>query len=118
MEKIKTSVGILFLILFSAVAVLGWSYYDARINLKSTQEALDLKVRKEKIVDFTKLFIEKVLVVDEEVDFETRLELENAVRDLKDAEVMTQWQKFINSETETDAQKEVKNLLKLLIGKI
>lgn len=118
MEKIKTSVGILFLVLFSTSAVLGWSYYDARTNLKSVQETLDLKVRKEKVVDFTKLFIEKVLVVDEEVNFETRLELENAIRGLKDSELMDQWQKFINSETEVDAQKEVKTLLKLLVGKI
>ncbi len=118
MEKIKTWVAVLFLVLFSASAFLGWSYYNAKRNLQSVQETLDLKVRKEKVVDFAKLFIEKVLVVDAEVDFETRLELENAVRDLKDDEVMVQWQKFINSETELDAQKEVKNLLKLLIGKI
>jgi hypothetical protein len=44
--------------------------------------------------------------------------LETAVRDLKDEEILNQWQKFVDSKTETEAQKEVKNLLELLINKI
>ena len=42
---------------------------------------------------------------------ETRLSLENAVRDLKDEEIMAEWQNFIASKTEADAQTSVKKLL-------
>lgn len=69
-------------------------------------------------MEFAKFFIEKFLKAETGVDFETRLKLENAVRDLKDEEILAQWQKFAESKTEIDAQAEVKNLLEMLIDKI
>lgn len=72
----------------------------------------------ERVINFTKLFVEKVLKADEEVDFDTRLRLENAVRDIKDEEILAQWQKFVGSKTEAAAQEEVKNLLGILVEKI
>ena len=67
---------------------------------------------------FGQLFIEKVLEAQGEVEFETRLELENAVRDLNDEELLNQWKLFVASGDETSAQKEVRNLLKMLMNKI
>ena len=64
------------------------------------------------------MFIKDVLQADKEVDFETRLKLENAVRDLKDQEILAGWQSFIDSKTEQDAQSNVKKLLGILISKI
>lgn len=49
---------------------------------------------------------------------ETRLRLENAVRDLNNEQILAQWQKFTTSKTETEAQTQVKNLLELLVNKI
>lgn len=72
----------------------------------------------EKVLDFTKFFIEKVLKAEAEVDFETRLKLETSVRDLNNEEILTQWKKFTESETENQAQEEVKNLLEILIKNI
>ena len=69
-------------------------------------------------MNFTKLFITQVLRADGEVDFETRLKLENAVRELNDQNILAQWQKFVESETEEEAQEEVKNLLGMLVNKI
>ncbi|MDP2909664.1 MAG: hypothetical protein Q8N69_01160 [bacterium] len=37
---------------------------------------------------------------------------------LKDEEVLAQWQNFVDSETEQEAQAEVKNLLEMLVNKI
>ena len=71
-----------------------------------------------KVLDFTSLFIREVLQAESEVDFETRLNLENAVRDLKDAEIMAEWQTFVASSTELEAQNSVKKLLEILVGKI
>jgi len=70
------------------------------------------------ILDFFKFFIGKVLESEGEVDFETRLDLENAVRDLHDEEILEQWKKFTTSENEEGSQEEVRNLMKLLISKI
>ena len=72
----------------------------------------------QKVLNFTSLFINKVLESNKEIDFDTRLMLENAVRDLRDPEILAQWQKFVGSKTEATAQVEVKNLLGLLVEKI
>jgi len=87
-------------------------------ELKETRADLQAKEFNEKVINFTSLFIEKVLKAEGEVDFETRLNLESAVRDLGDEEVLSQWQKFTESQTEDEAQVEVKNLLGILMDKI
>ena len=74
--------------------------------------------RNAKVINFSRLFIDNVLKTGKEVDFDTRLNLENAVRDIKDDELLAQWNKFTKSQTESDAQNEVKNLLDLLMKKI
>ncbi|OHA18250.1 MAG: hypothetical protein A2664_02175 [Candidatus Taylorbacteria bacterium RIFCSPHIGHO2_01_FULL_46_22b] len=73
--------------------------------------------KNDKVIDFTRVFIEKVLNADREVDFNTRLQLENDVRNLKDDEILAGWQKFTESKTNTEAADNVKELLKILIMK-
>lgn len=72
---------------------------------------------KSKIVSFTNLFIEKVLVSNQEVDFDTRLTLETMVRDLHDEEIFNQWQKFTQTASGVAASAEAKKLLSLLAKK-
>lgn len=91
--------------------ILSIDYNEARAQLEQART-------NKKIADFTQLFIKKVLKADHDVDFEERLQLETAVRDLKDDEILLQWKKFTDSKTSEEAQKEVKNLLDLLVGKI
>jgi hypothetical protein len=74
--------------------------------------------KNEKIINFLKLFITKVLKAEGEVDFETRLKLENAVREIQDKEILDQWIKFTESKTEDEAQKNVKDLLEILVNKL
>ncbi|MDD5072084.1 MAG: hypothetical protein PHQ42_05135, partial [Patescibacteria group bacterium] len=82
-------------------------------------EAANALVEKnEKIADFNRLFIEKVLEADREVDFDTRLQLENAVRGLNDQEIFDSWQEFVASKDSAAAQKNVLILLELLAGKL
>lgn len=109
---------IIILILLAGVIFFGFKYFAAQKELQQTQTALEAQKTNEKVLDFTKLFIEKVLKADTEVDFETRLQLENAVRNLEDEEILAQWQKFVESKTETRVQEEVKNLLEMLVSKI
>ena len=96
----------------------GVNYFFAQKELQTTTQQLKNQKNNEKIINFAKLFIEKVLKADKEVSFEDRLKLENAVRDLNDKEVLTQWENFVASKTEIDAQNEVKSLLELLVKKI
>lgn len=71
-----------------------------------------------KILSFTELFIEKVLTSGQEVDFDTRLELETMVRNLNDAEILSQWQRFTGALDNYTASIEAKSLLNLLVKKI
>lgn len=117
MSKQKIILTIIILILVAINVFLGASYFFAQKQLQLAEGKLKTQQNSIKIVDFTKLFIEKVLKAEKEVSFEDRLKLENAVRDLNDDEILMQWEKFTTSKTEIEAQTAVKNLLELLVGK-
>ena len=110
MAKLKTILTIIILILLAGNVFFGVKYSAVQKELRQTQTALEIQKINEKVLEFTKLFIEKVLKAETEVDFETRLKLENTIRNLGDEEILVQWQKFTGSKTEAEAQKEVKNL--------
>jgi len=113
----------LFCIIIIGVLIIGNVFFGLKYfyiskelqEIKLTQIKVELN---QKVVNFTTLFIKKVLQTDKEVDFETRLSLENAVRDLKDEDIMAEWTNFIGSKTEIEAQNSVKKLLELLVIKI
>ena len=71
-----------------------------------------------KAVVFARLFVDKVLLSSGTINFDDRLELENAVRAVNDQEVFSEWQKFTVSKNDGEAQKIVGNMLKLIIDKI
>lgn len=94
-------------------------YLRAKQKVQRTIEAVaSQKIVNAKVRDFAQLFIDKVLLADREIDFETRLILENSVRDIGDDEILAKWREFVESKTEPEAQQKVKNLLSLLIRKI
>ncbi|MEK7542376.1 MAG: hypothetical protein AAB524_01610 [Patescibacteria group bacterium] len=115
--KFKVLLVILVLLLASNV-FFAMQYIATQHELQEVQAALETQNINEKTLAFTQLFIEKVLKSETEVDFETRLQLENNVRGMGDQEILTQWQKFTESKNEQEAQKEVKNLLGVLMAKI
>ena len=121
MNKQKTILSIVVLILLAGNAFLVAQYFAVQKELKGTKAMLETQSEQEingEVLDFTRLFIAEVLKSEEEIDFETRLKLENSVRNLDDEEILNQWNKFTESETEIEAQEEVKNLLGMLVGKI
>jgi hypothetical protein len=93
-------------------------YLSVAAALSQTQATADKAETNGRVLDFTSMFIDKVLMASGQVDFDTRLSLETAVRNLKDDAVLTQWQKFTASKTEADAQENVKKLLQMLVAKI
>ncbi len=117
MSKQKT-IWTLCLVLILGNVFFGTKYFTLHRELRETKAALQTETINEKILSFSKLFIGKVLRAENEVDFETRLNLENSVRNLQDEEILAAWQKFTRSDTEREAQTEVTNLLGLLMEKI
>jgi len=107
-----------FIILIAVCVFLIAEYFILYNENKSLRVAVAEQQLNGKVIVFNKLFIEKVLNANSEVSFEDRLKLENAVRDLNDSEILSQWQKFSSSESESDAQLQAKNLLDLLAIKI
>jgi hypothetical protein len=116
MEQSRTKLVIVVLIV--CTVFFGIQYFLAQRELSVTKAALTSQNVNEKTLSFTKLFIEKVLKADKEIDFETRLSLENGVRSLGDENILAQWQKFTDSKTESDAQREVKSLLQALVNNL
>jgi len=90
----------------------------SRLQEKDVKKQLADQQLNEKTLLFGKLFVQKVLQGADEINFEDRLQLENAVRDLNDSELFFQWQKFTKSATNTQAQQEVSRLFILLLDKI
>ncbi|MFH1656409.1 MAG: hypothetical protein ABH956_01380 [Candidatus Nealsonbacteria bacterium] len=109
---------IIVMILLFGNIFFGAGYFYTRDNLEKVKSKDESCKINEKVLNFTAVFIGKVLKAEGEVDFEDRLEIENLVRDLDDEEILNQWQKFVQSKSENQAEKEVKNLLEMLIYKI
>ncbi len=116
-NKPKITLIIIF-ILLALTVFFGVKYFSLQKELRQTQKFLETQKTNGKVLEFTKLFIGKVLKAKTEVSFEERLKLESAVRGLGEEEILAQWQKFTESKTEAEAQEEVKNLLEVLINKI
>ena len=114
----KTILTIITLILIGGNVYFGFSYFQAQEELQQNKSTIENQKIDKKVLEFTDLFIKTVLKADTEVDFDTRLNLENLVRDLNDPSILEQWQKFTEAKTPIQAQQEVKNLLELLVGKI
>jgi len=104
--------------LISAIIVILGQYYISCSELEATKNLLITYQHNEKVSNFTKLFVGKVIMSTEAVSFEDRIRLENAVRDISDDEISEQWKKFVDSETESSIQEEAKELLNLLVNKI
>lgn len=85
--------------------------------VREDEELLESRTYSRKAIEFLHLFITKVLKAEKEIDFETKLELENRIRELQDREILDLWNKFINSKTEIEAQTNVKDLMEALTKK-
>ena len=117
-SKIYLLTIIVIIILLAGNVYFAFRYFSLEKELTETRQALKTQQINEKVLNFTNLFITKVLKAEGEVSFEDRLQLENAVRALEDENILSQWQRFTESETEETAQNEVKNLLEMLVNKV
>lgn len=117
-DKKKIILLIIILILLTGNIVFGLAYFSERVEAQKMKSTLKEQQLNVKVINFSNLFIEKVLKNKTEVSFEDRLKLENAVRDLEDPAILALWDKFIESKTQDEAQESVKDLLDALVKKI
>jgi len=117
-KKIKLVMYVVIILLIGMNVLFIVKYNSARKASSEAVSALENQKVNEKVLEFTELFIDKVIRAQGEIDFETRLKLEEAVRKIGDEAILAQWQKFVGSNTSGDAQAEVKELLWILIKKI
>ncbi|MEK7558088.1 MAG: hypothetical protein AAB530_02670 [Patescibacteria group bacterium] len=116
MKKKVAYIIILFLIVINVFFAV--KYFSLQKEYRPVQTVIEPQKNNEKILEFTEFFVKNVLKAKVKVDLETRLSLENMVKDLSDEEILAQWQKFVNSKTEVEAQNNASNLLTLLLSKI
>ena len=116
--KSKAFWAVIFLVLLGSSVLFGLLYFSAVKELDGAKVVISSQRYNDLNINFLKMFIKQVIKSDKEVDFDTRLKLENSIRSLNDAELLEQWQKFVNSPNEVEAQKNVKNLLEMLVDKI
>lgn len=118
--KSNRSVGlIIILVLIVGNFYFGFKYYEAASQVAKSEAANSVqKQESQKVTSFLKLFVNKVLQAKGEVSFDDRLMLENAVRDLNDKDILGKWQAFVNSSDDVSAQKNLKDLLQLLVEKL
>lgn len=114
LNKTNSACLIIILILLAGNIFFADKYFSLRKELSQAKSSLEAVQYGKKYSDFNKMFIDKILKAEDAVDIETRLDLENAVRNLGDAEVLAQWKKFVDSPSEKDSQEAVKNLLGML----
>lgn len=114
-EKIKKISKILLVVIFCTSLILNvWFSYQIN-NIFTAYQSVQFNT---KILAFTDMFVKDVLMANKEVDLETRLALETAVRSLGDQDIFDQWQRFTKATTKEDASSQVKIFLNLLIGKM
>ena len=109
---------LLFGIVLILAVILGFSYYSKAKENNELKSQVQERQTNEKVVNFLNLFVKKVLKAEQEVSFEDRLGLENAIRDIGDAELLKKWEAFTEGSTEVQIQLGVKDLLEALVNKI
>ncbi len=105
---------LLVAVLILSTGFFAYKYYGGVQEMKALANTMAARQYNEKATQFLQMFVKRVIKADKEVDFDTRLQLENAVRDLKDQAILGEWQAFVGSNTESEAQLHTKNLLDLL----
>ena len=94
------------------------NYFLQKQETEKLQKEIATQQTNVKVLNFSKLFIQKVLKTDKPVSFEDRLQLENAVRNINDPEILSKWEQFTGGTNEAQIQQGVKDLLEALINKI
>ena len=113
----KTTVVLIFLLIASNI-VWGLQFSSQKTQLNNIKDELAGINQNKKILIFQKMFVEKVLKSNGSVDFNTRVELQNAVTNINDEQITKVWNAFLSAKTEIEGQTAVKELLSQLASRV
>ncbi len=108
---------VLILLLVMAAVFFQIRYVRIKGEFYKFQQGVVMANQNQAVLDFTQAFVDEVLNASGEIDFETRLNLEGAVRALNDEQILSAWQAFTSAQTESQAQTALTKLLSVLIRK-
>jgi len=86
-------------------------------SIKKLAEQEKFQQQNAKLFLFRNLFTKNIILSNESVDFENRLKMEEAARDLNDPQIFALWQNFVKSKTSEEVNAHAKELLNVLIDK-
>lgn len=111
---------IIILIIIIAASNIAWGigYFKIKSVLRQAENEFKTLVQNKKILAFQRLFVDKVLKSSGIVDFDTRVMLQNSVNATGDNDIISTWNSFLESKTEADGQRRVKELLSLLSSRV
>ncbi len=117
MQKTKVLV-ILVIVLFLSNIFFVWMLVSSKMSVRDLQTKVSSQKVNGDILNFTQLFVNKVLNGSKDVSFDDRLQLENAVRNLNDKQIFESWQIFTKATSSVEVQKDFYSLFQLLLKKI
>lgn len=109
---------VLVIIIFASNIAWGIGYFKEKSALRQAEGEIQTLGQNKKILAFQKLFVNKVLKASGDVDFDTRVMLQNSVNDTGDEAIIAAWNSFLASKTEAEGQERVKELLSLLSSRV
>ena len=118
LDKTKIVTNILLVILVSGNIFFSIQYTE---NLKQQQMQKEDSIGTNiQVSRFLKLFVDVVLntEVGKTISYDNRVKLENDIREIKDAEIIKSWDKFVESTDAKVAQKNAASLMKMLTNKL
>jgi hypothetical protein len=118
LDKTKIVTNILLVILVSGNIFFSIQYTE---NLKQQQMQKEDSIGTNiQVSRFLKLFVDVVLntEVGKTISYDNRVKLENDIREIKDADIIKSWDKFVESTDAKVAQKNAASLMKMLTNKL
>ena len=110
------SIGVIIFLILSIAANIGLIFLY-RKTVSDLAKEQQIRQYNTKLFLFRNLFTENIILSDKSVDFENRLKMEEAARNLNDPEIFSLWQKFAKSQTSEEVNAGAKILLDALIRK-
>jgi hypothetical protein len=118
LDKTRIVSNILMLILVAGNIFFSIQYTE---NLKQQQNQKEESIGTNiQVSRFLKLFVDVVLntEVGKTISYDNRVKLENDIREIKDVDIIKQWDTFVASVDAKTAQKNAATLMKLLTNKL
>jgi len=115
LNRTKISIVVIIILLIICNIFLVYKYRVSQRALEAITSQQEINTQ---VLSFTQLFMAKVLQGAQEVSFDDRLQLENAVRVLNDQAIFTAWQTFTRAKDSAEVQRDFYALFDLLLQKI